>query len=75
MIDPKYDLRRHPNIRQTPDGGAKPFSHTEPLITSATIEATEGISITAEEIVITPDVSYEILSDEEIEELIFMKGH
>ncbi len=27
VIDAKYDLMRHPNIRRTGDGGAAPYTH------------------------------------------------
>lgn len=28
MLDEKYDLMRHPNIRETEDGGAPPYDYT-----------------------------------------------
>ncbi|MCM1296604.1 MAG: hypothetical protein NC311_13790 [Muribaculaceae bacterium] len=28
MLDDKYDLMRHPNIRETEDGGAPPYDYT-----------------------------------------------
>lgn len=28
VIDAKYDLMRHPNIKQTADGGAAPYTHS-----------------------------------------------
>ena len=28
MIDAKYDLMRHPNIKRTADGGAAPYTHS-----------------------------------------------
>ena len=28
MMDDKYDLMRHPNIRLTEDGGAAPYDYT-----------------------------------------------
>lgn len=33
MLDDKYDLMRHPNIRLTEDGGAAPYDYT--LVKSA----------------------------------------
>ena len=29
MLDDKYDLMRHPNIRLTEDGGAAPYDYTQ----------------------------------------------
>lgn len=29
MMDDKYDLMRHPNIRLTEDGGAAPYDYTQ----------------------------------------------
>ena len=28
MMDNKYDLKRHPNVRYTEDGGAPPYDYT-----------------------------------------------
>ena len=27
IVDEKYDLTKHPNIKYTPDGGGKPYNH------------------------------------------------
>ena len=32
MLDDKYDLMRHPNIKLTEDGGAAPYDYTLSLI-------------------------------------------
>ena len=29
IVDKKYDILRHPNIRKTEDGGAKPYRHSK----------------------------------------------
>ena len=29
MLDDKYDLMRHPNIKLTEDGGAPPYDYTQ----------------------------------------------
>lgn len=29
VIDKKYDILRHPNVKKTQDGGAKPYTHTK----------------------------------------------
>ena len=38
MIDEKYDLLRHPNIKWTTDGGAAPYEHGAVTRAAATIK-------------------------------------
>ena len=38
MIDEKYDLLRHPNIKSTTDGGAAPYEHGTVTRAAATIK-------------------------------------
>ena len=38
VIDEKYDLLRHPNIKWTTDGGAAPYEHGEVTRATATIK-------------------------------------
>ncbi|MGF6990539.1 type IV secretion system protein VirD4 [Lachnospiraceae bacterium PM6-15] len=68
VLDEKYDILKHPNVALTTDGQAKPYDHGEIDHAVATISL-EGIDYSKlgdmEEI----ETNYELLSDEEIEQL------
>ncbi len=69
VMDLKYDILKHPNIRYTEDGGAEPYEHGTSPSSIATISAFRLDSAALEEI---PDVSidasnYELWSEEDFE--------
>ena len=40
MLDDKYDLMRHPNIRETEDGGAPPYDYTTARLAQSDLAGT-----------------------------------
>ena len=73
IMDLKYDLLKHPNIRFTADGGGEPFIHGKDTRSMATIRLVgnepkvrdKAIDI---ECLVKEEHDYEILSNEELEE-------
>ena len=57
IFDKKYDILKHPNVKYTRDGKAKPYEHGK---TKYAIEDWQNILLT--------DGDYELYSDEDIEE-------
>lgn len=57
IFDKKYDILKHPNVKYTRDGHAKPYEHGK---TKYAIEDWQNILLT--------DEDYELYSDEDIEE-------
>ena len=77
VMDFKYDILKHPDVRLTTDGQADPYIHGEPWDAGSTIELVhdpEQIAMAAESIQI-PEViesDYVLLSEEEVEkELLY----
>lgn len=72
VMDFKYDILKHPDVRLTTDGQADPYIHGEPWDAGSTIELVhdpEQIAMAAESIQI-PEViesDYVLLSEEEVE--------
>ena len=70
VMDQKYDIMKHPNIRYTEDGGAEPYEHGTAPSSIASMQAFRLDPDALEDI---PDVSvdasnYELLSEEDFEE-------
>lgn len=68
IMDLKYDILKHPNLALTADGKAAPYSHGEPTHAVATLVFEEEIPADAARLN-TVDTTYELLSEEELEEL------
>lgn len=68
VMDFKYDILKHPNIALTADGKMPPYMHGEPTQAVATIVFDRSIPQEAQTF-IPVCTSYELLSDEELEEL------
>ena len=68
VMDLKYDIMKHPNVKLTADGGQPPYVHGEPTQAVATFMFDSNIPKDA---VRLPAVStsYELLSEEDLEEL------
>nr|WP_289698237.1 type IV secretory system conjugative DNA transfer family protein [Enterocloster clostridioformis] len=68
VMDFKYDILKHPNVKLTADGGKPPYIHGEPTQAVATLVFGGDIPKDA----VTPEAvstSYELLSDEDLEEI------
>ena len=55
VMDFKYDILKHPNVKLTADGGQPPYVHGEPTRAVASL--------------VFVSTSYELLSDEDLEEI------
>ena len=72
LMDEKYDLLKHPNIKYTTDGGAPVYSHggTENAVSDMVIvRLTPGDLSNIQE----PETLYELLSDEDMENIFQFK--
>lgn len=72
LMDEKYNLLKHPNIKYTTDGGAAPYEHggTEYAVAGLTIgRLTPGDLASAKE----PETVYELLSDQDMENIFQVK--
>lgn len=72
LMDEKYDLLKHPNIKYTTDGGAAAFTHggTENAVADMVIgRLTPGDLANIQE----PEALYELLSDEDMENIFQFK--
>lgn len=72
LMDEKYDLLKHPNIKYTADGGAAPYVHGGTELAVASLEPgwlTAGGPAPAQE----PETFYEFLSDEDMNTIFQFK--
>ena len=68
VMDLKYDILKHPNVKLTADGGKPPYIHGEP--TQAVATFVFGGDIPKDAVALDPvSTSYELLSDEDLEEI------
>ena len=68
VMDLKYDILKHPNVKLTADGGQPPYIHGEP--TQAVATFVFGGDIPKDAVALNPvSTSYELLSDEDLEEI------
>lgn len=79
VIDNKYNIMKHPNIKYTPDGGGKMYEHGVIDKATATIEKLELKDLEdikdTEDMKEIKDTTYELLSEEEIENYIYMEEY
>ena len=67
--DLKYDIMKHPAIRQTEDGGLPSYIHGEALDAAFTIGLVwDADEDAATDIIEIPETSYELLSEEDVQE-------
>lgn len=68
ILDLKYDLLKHPNIKETSDGGAPEYDHGEITLSVATLSLSHDLNnaIVPERV---PKGTYELISEDEIDEL------
>ena len=68
VMDFKYDIMKHPNVRLTTDGGKPPYIHGEPTQAVATLVFDSDIPKNAVSVKAV-STSYELLSNEDLEEI------
>lgn len=68
VMDFKYDILKHPNVRLTADGGRPPYVHGEPTQAVATLVFDRNIPKDAVKLQ-SATTSYELLTNEELEAL------
>jgi type IV secretion system protein VirD4 len=68
IMDYKYDILRHPNVKATADGKEKIYQHGETPLSTANISKIEADESIISNIQI--NTSYELLTEEEMDELI-----
>lgn len=68
VMDEKFDILKHPNVELTTDGKGKPYRHGEVTEAVAAISLADSLEgeFQPEE---TDNLSFELLSDEDLEEL------
>jgi|GEM_PF-439581 len=68
VMDFKYDIMKHPNVKLTSDGGKPPYIHGEPVQAVATLVFDSDIPKNAVSVKAV-STSYELLSNEDLEEI------
>lgn len=68
VMDFKYDIMKHPNVRLTTDGCKPPYIHGEPTQAVATLVFDSDIPKNAVSVKAV-STSYELLSNEDLEEI------
>ncbi len=66
VMDEKYDLLNHPNVKYTPEKGGAPYVHGSTELSVASLSLAT-VSTTETRFVNLSEIEYELLSDEEIE--------
>ena len=74
IMDEKYDLLNHPNVRYTPEKGGAPYVHggTELSVGSLSLSNVSG---TETKFINLSEMEFELLSDEEIEAELLSGGN
>lgn len=70
IMDLKYDILKHPNIKLSADGGAEPYEHARPNYSIGSISF-DSYALKMEPFELTDEVGdFAILTEEEIEEIL-----
>ena len=70
IMDLKYDILKHPNIKLSVDGGAEPYDHTRPNYSIGSFRFDRDV-LKLEPFELTDEVGdFAILTEEEIEEIL-----
>ena len=70
IMDLKYDILKHPNIKLSADGGAEPYEHARPTYSVGSIRFDRDV-LKLEPFELTDEVGdFAILTEEEIEEIL-----
>ena len=74
IMDEKYDLLNHPNVKYTPEKGGAPYVHggTELSVASLSLSS---VSSAETRFVNLSEIEFELLSDEEIEAELITGGN
>ena len=76
IIDDKFDIMKHPNVKYTTDGGDKPYEHGTTEKAIANIQKLEKEEIVEyNELKEIKDTSFELLSEEDIENYYLMEEY
>lgn len=78
VIDLKYDILKHPNVKYTADGNGELYEHgvvdrATGTIAPLTLEEIRKLKNTEDEMKELKDITYELLSEEDIENYIKME--
>lgn len=73
VMDLKYDILKHPNLALTADGGQPPYIHGEPTQAVATFVFDSEVPKNAGKLEAI-QTSYELLSEEDLEQLFKLQG-
>lgn len=70
IMDLKYDILKHPNIKLSADGGAEPYEHARPNYSVGSVSFDSSV-LKMEPFELTDEVGdFAILTEEEIEEIL-----
>ena len=77
-MDLKYDILKHPNVKYTADGNGELYEHgvvdrATGTIAPLTLEEIRKLKNTEDEMKELKDITYELLSEEDIENYIKME--
>ena len=67
ILDKKYDVLKHPNVRLTSDGGSIPFIHGTDTRSTCGITIDDSLKQQVQARSLTESINYELLSEEEIQ--------
>jgi type IV secretion system protein VirD4 len=75
VMDFKYDILKHPDVRLTTDGQAEPYIHGEPWDAGSSIELVYDPALVREafdnsQVIELPDSDYVLLSEEDVEKMV-----
>jgi len=78
VVDFKYDILKHPNVKYTADGNGELYEHgvvdkATGTIAPLTLEEISKLKITEDEMKELKNITYELLSEEDIENYIIME--
>lgn len=78
VVDLKYDILKHPNVKYTADGNGEFYEHgvvdrATGIIAPLSLEDLSKLDNTKDEIKEIEDITYELLSEEDIENYIKME--
>ena len=75
VMDFKYDILKHPDVRLTTDGQAEPYIHGEPWDAGSLIELVYDPDLVRDafdsaQVIELPDSDYALLSEEDVEKMV-----
>ena len=75
VMDFKYDILKHPDVRMTADGKADPYIHGVPWDAGSSIELVRDPELIKEavensKLIELPETDYELLSEADVEKMV-----